>query len=90
MRDCKNCIYHKNGECSRWECEFISKKDCVILVGVSMPETCADCPFSSENIEGDDETGYGVWYECKFIDGGANQGEKLKDCPLQAESEEEE
>ena len=82
MRDCENCIYHSEDGCSRWECEFVSKKDCVILVGVSMPETCADCPFSSEVIEGDDETGYGVWYECKFVDGGANKGEKLKDCPL--------
>lgn len=21
-RDCKNCRHHKNGECSRWDCEY--------------------------------------------------------------------
>lgn len=21
-RDCKNCKHHKNGECSRWDCEY--------------------------------------------------------------------
>lgn len=52
-------------------------------------ETCENCPYSIENVEEQYDRS-GVWYECKFIDGGANPGEKLKDCPLQAESEEEE
>ena len=81
-RNCEICIHQKKDGCSRWECEFTAKKDCVILVGVSMPKTCAECSFSNEVVEGDDETGYGVWYECMFRGGGANPGEKLERCPL--------
>lgn len=52
-------------------------------------ETCADCPYSIENVEEQYDRS-GVWYECILVDGGCNPGEKLKNCPLQAESEEEE
>lgn len=87
-KKCEKCGHYNGGKI--WECKFGGKKDCLLTEGMTAPKTCAECPFSIENIEGDDETGYGKWYECKFIDGGANPGEKLRDCPLQAESEEEE
>ena len=54
-----------------------------------IPKSCDTCPHAIENIEEQyDRTG--VWYECKLVDGGCNPGERLKNCPLQVESEEEE
>ena len=26
-RDCKNCVYHSSGSCSRWNCEFTTVDD---------------------------------------------------------------
>lgn len=26
-RDCKNCVYHSNGSCSKWNCEFTTVDD---------------------------------------------------------------
>lgn len=26
-RDCKNCVYHSNGSCSQWDCNFTTVND---------------------------------------------------------------
>lgn len=26
-RDCKNCVYHSSGSCSKWACEFTTVDD---------------------------------------------------------------
>lgn len=26
-RDCKNCVYHSSGSCSKWDCEFTTVDD---------------------------------------------------------------
>ena len=26
-RDCKNCVHHSSGSCSRWNCEFATVDD---------------------------------------------------------------
>lgn len=26
-RDCKNCVYHSSGSCSKWNCEFTTVDD---------------------------------------------------------------
>jgi len=51
--------------------------------------TCNKCPYSVANVE-EQYDRIDVWYECELCEGGCNKGERLKDCPLQAESEEEE
>jgi len=51
--------------------------------------TCDKCPYSVANVE-EQYDRIDVWYECELCEGGCNKGERLKDCPLQAESEEEE
>lgn len=81
MRDCENCVYKKADGCSRWECEFVAKDDCFVVVGTPMPKFCAECPLRVQNIEEQDGR-YEVWYECRLIDGCARKGEKLNGCPL--------
>lgn len=26
-RDCKNCTHNKNGECTRWDCEYEPREE---------------------------------------------------------------
>lgn len=26
-RDCKNCVYHSSGSCSKWDCKFTTVDD---------------------------------------------------------------
>lgn len=26
-RDCKNCVYHSSGSCSKWDCKFMTADD---------------------------------------------------------------
>ena len=37
-RDCKNCIYHTEDGCTKWECEYVNKKEVAKLLVF-----CKDC-----------------------------------------------
>ena len=31
-RDCKNCIYHTEDGCSKWDCEYINRQEAIKLI----------------------------------------------------------
>lgn len=54
------------------------------------PKACEDCPASVASVEGDDEIGYCVWYDCWLCDNvAADPGEKSSKCQYKTREEEE-